>query len=344
MVTLAEILAVLDGRGKTEAEPTATVEKLASLENAGPNDISFLSSPKHRRTLAASRVGYVLIKAEMREHCPESARVIEVDDPYWAFAKVSQLFETAPKREAGIHPTAQIAASAQVDASAYIGPGVVIEDNVSVGAEAYIGPLSVIHEGVSIGAKTRIESRVVVHHQCVIGEQCRLLSGAVIGGAGFGFAPKPGGWERIAQIGRVVIGDRVEIGANTTIDRGAIDDTVIEDDVIIDNLIQIGHNVRLGARSAMAGQSGIAGSATIGKDCTIGGQAAIAGHIEIADGSFFTGQAMVTKGTKEAGVYSSGIPAQKAQDWRKMVARIRQLEKLMARVDALEDATQKDKS
>lgn len=141
---------------------------------------------------------------------------------------------------------------------------------------------------------------------------------------------------KIAQLGRVIIGDRVEIGSNTTIDRGAIADTVIEDGVIIDNLAMVAHNVHIGQGTAMAGQVGIAGSTRIGAGCTLGGQAGVAGHLDIADGSHFTGQAMITKGTSQGGVYSSGWPIQPAHEWRRTVARLRQLDKVEARLKELE--------
>ncbi|MEX0584952.1 MAG: UDP-3-O-(3-hydroxymyristoyl)glucosamine N-acyltransferase, partial [Natronospirillum sp.] len=189
--------------------------------------------------------------------------------------------------------------------------------------------------GVSVGAQTHLRPHVTLYPGTVVGSDCLLHAGVVLGADGFGFAPTGGRWEKIAQLGRVVIGDRVEIGANSTIDRGALEDTVIGDDVIIDNLVQIGHNAELGAGSAMAGQSGLAGSAKVGKRVLVGGQAGIAGHITIADGVHFHGQAMVNKSIAEAGSYASGVPVQPASEWRKLVARLKQLTELNTRVTTL---------
>jgi UDP-3-O-[3-hydroxymyristoyl] glucosamine N-acyltransferase len=158
----------------------------------------------------------------------------------------------------------------------------------------------------------------------------------VIGSDGFGLANNRGQWEKVPQLGRVIIGDDVEVGANTTIDRGALRDTVIADGVKLDNQIQIAHNVQIGEHTAIAGCAGIAGSTTIGKYCSIGGGVGIAGHLEIGDNVHFSGQSLVTRSFKEPGYYSGNFPAMANSEWRKTVARIRRMEDMMKRLKALE--------
>ena len=178
-----------------------------------------------------------------------------------------------------------------------------------------------------------------VYHDVEIGEHCLFQSGAVIGSDGFGYANEAGKWIKIPQLGRVVIGDRVEIGASTTIDRGALDDTIIHDDVILDNQIQIAHNVEIGQGSAMAACSVIAGSTTVGKYCQIAGLVGINGHIDICDGVMLTGMTMVTKSITEPGAYSSGMPHTTNKEWRRNMAHLRNLSDFKTRIKELETRT-----
>jgi UDP-3-O-[3-hydroxymyristoyl] glucosamine N-acyltransferase len=170
----------------------------------------------------------------------------------------------------------------------------------------------------------------------VIGARAIVHSGVVIGSDGFGFAPEGGKWLKIPQTGRVVVGDDVEIGANTTIDRGALDDTIIEEGVKLDNQIQIGHNCRIGAHTAVAGCVGIAGSTTIGRHCMIGGAAMIGGHLEIADRVIIGGGTSVTKSIEATGTYLGVIPAAEAREWRRTVALLRGLDRMLDKLHALE--------
>lgn len=336
MITLDEVVRITNGTADLGDRGEESITGVAPADNAGPGQLTFLASPKYRRQLAESSASAVLIRSADIDHCPASVLAIVVDDPYLAYAQISGYFDLTPRLK-GVHPTACIDETAKlgrdvaVGANAVIGPGVILADQVEVGHGV------VIDEQVTVGARTRINANVTVRHRCELGSDCLVQSGTVIGSNGFGYAPNGTRWTPIAQTGRVIIGDRVEIGANCTIDRGALDDTRIADDVIIDNLVQVAHNVRIGAGSAMAAQVGIAGSTTIGASCTIGGQSGLAGHITIADNSHFTGQAMITKGTREPGLYSSGLPATSNRDWRKMVARLRQLESLHKRVQELEN-------
>lgn len=337
MIKVADIVDLLALSPElTPTELNTQITGLASLESACEGELSFIASAKHRRALKDSSASIVLVAEKEIEYCPKSAIALLVDDPYLAYSKVSHLFDPRIPPLPSIHPTAVIADNVRLSEDVFVGANVVIEQGATIGAGSHIGALSFIGESAVIGERTLISPRVTIEHRVIIGDDCKIFGGAVIGSSGFGYAPTPSGWSAIAQIGRVVIGNRVEIGANTTIDRGAIDDTVIEDDVIIDNLVQIAHNVRVGSKTAMAAQVGIAGSTTIGRGCTIGGQAGFAGHLDIAEQSHFTGQAMITKGTREPGLYSSGMPAQNNRDWRRLVSRLKNLESFNERLKQLE--------
>ena len=248
-----------------------------------------------------------------------------------------RLLYPRPPMEAGIHPSAVVAAATHVDASAWIGPTAVVEAGAQIGPRVFVGPGCIIGEGVSIDADSRLVARVTLCRGTVIGKRALLHPGAVIGRSGFGFAKDGERWVRIPQVGRAVLGDDVEIGANTTVDRGAIGDTVIRDGVKLDNHIQIGHNVQVGEHTAMAAMTGISGSTHIGRNCTISGAVGMAGHLDIGDQVHFTGQAMVTRSFPDAGSYSSGIPAMPSAEWRRNVARFRHLDELSRRLKQLEE-------
>lgn len=311
-----------------------TVRGLATLEEAGPEQLSFLANPKYRKYLGSTRAGALLLTPTDAESYAGDALLLA--DPYLAYARLSHLFDPKPVAPAGVHATAVVAADASIHPTASVGAyavieaGARIEAGVSVGAHCYIGARSVIGEGGWLAP------RVTLYHDVRIGRRVVVQSGAVIGGEGFGFANEKGTWRKIAQIGGVIIGDDVEIGANTTIDRGALADTLIGNGVKLDNQIMIAHNVQIGDHTAMAGCVGISGSTKIGRHCMIAGGVGMVGHIEVCDGVFVTGMTMVTRSIHEPGAYSSGTAMQPAAEWKKSVARIRQLDDLARRLQQME--------
>jgi UDP-3-O-[3-hydroxymyristoyl] glucosamine N-acyltransferase len=260
-----------------------------------------------------------------------------VDDTYLTYASVVSLFHPDTENIPGIHPSALVSASAKIDSSVTIGANVVIEDNSVIESGSFIDSGCVIKSDVTIGSETHLYPNTVVCHSVSIGNRVILHPGVVIGSDGFGLANNKGIWNKIPQIGTVIIGDDVEIGANTTIDRGALENTIIEQGVKIDNLVQIAHNVHIGAHTAIAGCAGVAGSTTIGKHCMIGGMTAIGGHIEIVDNVVISGNSAVGNSIKSPGEYSSGIPATEAKLWRRIVARIRNLDELGRKITKLEE-------
>ncbi len=296
------------------------IEGLASLETAGPSQITFLSNPRLQPLLASSQAACVIVAPALQDAAQARGACIVADNPYLYHARLTQLWKRthAPAVMGGIH------ASAVVDAEADVHP------------TAWVGPLCVVARGARIGAGTVLTARVTIGERCVVGERCRFESGVVIGADGFGFAPDGDRWEKIEQLGAVRIGDDVDIGANTCIDRGALGDTVIEDGVKLDNLIQIAHNVRIGRHTAMAACAAIAGSTTVGAHCTIGGAALITGHVSIADHVHIGGGASVTHSIRKPGAYGGVYPMDAVGQWEKAAATLRQLPRLRERLRALE--------
>lgn len=310
------------------------ISGLATLQEAGPEQLSFLANAQYRKFLSGCQAGAVLLTAVDAEGYAGNALVVA--NPYLAYAELSHLFDRKPRALPGVHPTAVVAADAQIDVSASIGAYAVIESGAQIAAGVTVGAHCVIGARSLIGEGGWLAPRVTLYHDVRIGKRVVIQSGAVIGGEGFGFANEKGVWQKIAQIGGVTIGDDVEIGANTTVDRGALSDTLIGNGVKLDNQIMIAHNVQIGDNTAMAGCAGISGSTKIGKNCMIAGGVGMVGHIEVCDNVFVTGMTMVTRSITEPGSYSSGTAMQPAAEWRKSAARIRQLDDMARRLQQLE--------
>ncbi|MEM1261858.1 MAG: UDP-3-O-(3-hydroxymyristoyl)glucosamine N-acyltransferase [Pseudomonadota bacterium] len=315
-------------------DPDATITHVATLSEAGVGGLSFLANPRYASDLASSGATAVIVSPGDADAKGPANRLIHAD-PYGIYAAIAQRLYPGPALQSGIHASATVDPTASVATSAEIGPGVVVGAGASVGENCRIGANTVIGAGASIGTGTALAANVTVAESVVLGERCRVQSGAVIGSEGFGFAPTSDGWRRVPQVGTVRVGDDVDIGANTTIDRGAIGDTVIGDDVKLDNLVQIAHNVRIGAHTAMAAQCGIAGSTVIGERCLFAGHSGAVGHVTICDGVIVNGKTMVTKDISEPGAYGAALPAMPLSDYRRMVARVRQLDKMATRVAEL---------
>jgi len=343
VLRLAEIVARLGG--ELRGDGALEIRQVASIEQAGPSDVTFLANPRYRAGLANTRAGAVILSAAAAADCPVAS--IVCDQPYLYFARLSQWLNPRERAAAQRHHSATIdsplPASVSVGAGSVIGAGCRIGERVDIGANCSIGA------GSSIGADALLHAQVTLYPGAVVGARAILHSGVVIGADGFGFAREgDGSWLKIPQIGRVIIGDDVEIGAGTTIDRGALEDTVIEDGVKLDNQIQIGHNVRIGAHSAFAGCVGVAGSARIGRRCTVGGAAVILGHLSIADDVNISAGTLVAKSIHKRGTYTATVPLLEHGEWLKNFSHLRHLEALADRIRALEvelaRLAEKDKS
>ena len=310
------------------------VISVGTLENAGPDNISFLSNPKYRPLLIKTAAGAVILSEADLPDCSTTALVHS--DPYQIYARVADFLHPAATAEPGIHPFSSVSDQAHVATSANIGAAVVIESGASIGERCVIGPGCVVAHDAIIGNDTRLVANVTVCHGVRIGQRGHIHPGAVIGGDGFGIAKSDEGWIKVPQLGSVRIGDDVEIGASTTIDRGAIEDTVIGNGVKLDNQIQVAHNVHIGDHTVIAACSGVSGSTRIGRRCMIAGAVGFVGHLTICDDVIITGQTMVNRSITVPGVYSSALPMDEAAKWRRNSARFRRLDDMAKRLAAIE--------
>ncbi|AKH68551.1 UDP-3-O-(3-hydroxymyristoyl) glucosamine N-acyltransferase [Spongiibacter sp. IMCC21906] len=330
--SLSELAEYLDA--ELVGNPDHRISGIADLQCASASELSFINQESYLQHLPQSKTGAVILNSDFADKYAGNKLIVA--NTYLAYAKVSVLFESLSVLPTGIHPSAVVASSADIDPSAAIGA------NCVIGEHARIGRGVRIYSGVSIGDRAHIDDNtlihpnVVIYHGVCIGKNGIIHSGTVIGSDGFGFAPSRDGWKKIHQLGAVIIGNNVEIGSNCSIDRGALGDTIIHDGVIIDNLVHIAHNVKIGKRSAIAGCVGIAGSANIGENCTVAGAVAINGHISIADNSHFHGGTIVTKGNCEPGVFASTAPMQEVKKWRRSSVRYTQLDEMSNRIRQLE--------
>lgn len=327
---------LVSGNDTTNSVADECINSLATLANAKCGQIAFLANSKYQHQLDKTQASAVILSPDMLSSCRTNALVM--DNPYMGYAILAQLLDTTPMPAANIHPSAVIDDDVKLGKNVAIGANAVIESGVSLAEDVVIGAGCFVGKNAAIGKATKLWANVSIYHDVVIGEQCLVQANTVIGSDGFGYAPVSGQykWQKIPQLGSVIVGNRVEIGASTTIDRGALEDTIIADGVILDNQIQIAHNVTVGENTAIAGCTVVAGSTSIGKNCTIAGLVGINGHISIADNTVFTGMSMVTKDITKANVYSSGMPVIPNKDWHKMNARIKRLDSLTRRVKELE--------
>ncbi len=323
-------------------DPELQIEGLGTIDSASASELTFLSHPKYQSKLAQCAAACVVVGPSAAESARLRGACIIVDDPYFYFARVTQVWKRhhQPPSVGGVHPSAVVDPLARIAVDVAIGAFACIGANSVLAAGVQIGAHCVIGSEVVIGAGTRLAPRVTVSDGCVLGERCIVHPGAVIGADGFGFAPHAGRWEKIEQLGGVRIGNDVEVGANTCIDRGSLQDTVIEDGVKLDNLIQIGHNVHIGKHSALAGCVGVAGSATIGAHCTVGGGAVVLGHLSLSDHVHISAASVVTRSIAKPGHYTGLFPIDDNAQWEKNAATLKQLHRLRERLKVLEQSAE----
>ncbi|MDG1332767.1 MAG: UDP-3-O-(3-hydroxymyristoyl)glucosamine N-acyltransferase [Crocinitomicaceae bacterium] len=329
--------------GTVDGNPSAEVNTLAKIEEGVPGALSFLANPKYEEHIykTDSSVCIVNNTFEPANELPDSLTLIKVDDAYACFAKLLEFYDTLKKEEprietnAFIDDTAVIGDDIYLGASSYIGKETVIGDNVAIHPNVTVGP------NVKIGDGTVIYPGATIYRDCIIGKNCIIHSGAVIGADGFGFAPnEKGEFQKIPQIGNVVLEDFVDIGANSTIDRATMGSTIIRRGSKIDNLVQIGHNVEVGNNSAMAAQTGIAGSTKVGDNVLIGGQVGMAGHLKIGDRVKIAAQSGIG-GNVKADTKVMGSPAFDSDDYKKSYLGFRRLPMILNRLKAIEDTIKK---
>ena len=324
---------LLAGDGNVE------IKGLAGIEDAGPDELTFLANLKYVKKLKNCRAGAIIVSP----NAPETKIPHLVSkNPYLSFARAVKLFHEPLEPTPGIHPTASIAATAQLGEDYSIGANVVIGEGVRIGDRAILHPNATIYPHVQIGDDFLAHSQVVVREQSVIGDRVSLQNGAVIGGDGFGFAPtEDGSFEKITQAGIVILEDDVDIGSNTCIDRATIGETRIKSGTKIDNLVQIGHGSVVGENTALAAQVGLAGSTKVGNRVMLGGQVGAAGHLTIEDDVIAIAQTGIAKDVK-AGSRISGSPELDVRVWRKNYYVLQRLPELLRRVRNLERQLGKD--
>ena len=270
-------------QGVVVGDENATVQTFAKIEEGMPGAISFLANPKYAPYIYETQSSIVLVNKDFEPEKEVKATLIKVNNAYESVAKLLTLYEMSKPKKTGISPLASIAPTAKVGENVYIAPYAVIGEGVVIGDNTQIHANAVIGDHAKVGSNCIIYPNATVYHECRIGNNVILHAGSVIGADGFGHAPAADGYEKIPQIGIVILEDNVEIGANTCVDRATMGATIIRKGVKLDNLIQVAHNVEIGANTVMASQCGIAGSTKVGEWCMFGGQVGVAGHSKIGD-------------------------------------------------------------
>ena len=303
--------------GRVEGDAQAKVHTFSKIEEGKEGAITFLSNPKYTHYIYDTKASIVLINEDVELEGPVSTTLIRVANAYECVAKLMQMYAASLPKKTGIDSLAFISKSAEI------------------GKDVYIGPFCYVGDGVKIGDGSMIYPHVTIYDGCKIGKNVTIHAGAVIGADGFGFAPNQEGYDKIPQMGIVVIEDNVEIGANTCVDRSTMGQTIIHQGVKLDNLIQVAHNCEIGENTVMSAQVGMAGSTKIGAWCMVGGQAGFAGHIQVADKTMVGAQCGVISNTKGNGENLIGSPAMDPKDFFKAKALYRRLPDMYKEISAL---------
>jgi len=322
--------------GEVRGDPERMIRDVATLDDAGPDQLSFFTNPRYRKQAFASRAGAVLVGpgSKLTGH-----DLLVAEQPYLALARLLELFGPPEATERVVSPQAFVDPEARLGKDVAVGPFAVIERGSVVGDGVRIGAGCVVGADSEIGEQSELRPKVVLYPGTRVGRRCLLHSGVVLGADGFGFATLDGRHHKVPQLGQVVVEDEVEIGANSTVDRGAVGATVVGGGSKIDNLVQLAHGVQLGERTVIAAQSGIAGSTRVGAGATLAGQVGIAGHLEIGEGTVVAAKSAVFD-DQSPGSFVSGIPAIDHRRWRRVQALVRRLPELRAELRQLRERLQ----
>jgi UDP-3-O-[3-hydroxymyristoyl] glucosamine N-acyltransferase len=318
--------------GRVHGDPHREIRGLATLAEAGPDQLGFLTNLRYRGAAQTTRAGAVLVGPgiDVPDH-----DTLEAPEPYLALAELLALFHPPRALQPGISDEARIAASAEMGEGVEVAPYAVVGERARIGAGVYVGPGSVLGDDTRVDDETWIGPRVVLYPRTVVGARCVLHAGVVLGSDGFGFATSGGRHHKVPQVGRVVIEDDVEIGANSTVDRAGVGETRIGRGTKIDNLVMVAHGVRIGADSLLVAQSGVAGSTRVGDRFTIAGQSGAAGHLTIGEDVSVGAKSAVLEDVPPRSVVS-GIPAFDHRAWRRAQAIARRLPQLRSRLLEME--------
>lgn len=326
-------------QGTIEGDANIAVHSIAKIEESKEGDLCFLANDKYEDFLYKTNASIALVNKNLILKHPVKPTLIRVNDAYASFAVLLRTYQDimGSKPKVGIEENSFVAASAKLEDGVYIGAFTYVSEKVSIGKNSKIHPTSFIGENVIIGTNTIINAGVKIYRDCIIGDNVIIHSGTVVGSDGFGFAFENGSFNKIPQMGNVIIENDVEIGANCTIDRATLGSTIIKKGAKLDNLIQVAHNVEIGENTVIAAQAGISGSSKIGANVMIGGQAGIVGHIKIAAGTKINAQSGVSKGIKESDVSITGSPAFDYKSALKSQAIFKNLPSLQQRINQLEN-------
>ncbi|MEY3200245.1 MAG: UDP-3-O-(3-hydroxymyristoyl)glucosamine N-acyltransferase [Bacteroidota bacterium] len=324
--------------GEVVGDPNAVVAGLAKIEEGQPGTLSFLSNPKYEEYIYTTNSSICIVNKtfDPNKPLPATLTLVKVEDAYSCFAKLLEVYSQMSKKQPKIETPSFISENAQIGEDLYLGAFAYIGENAKIGNNVSIYPNVYIGENVEIGNGCVIHPGASIYAECKIGNNCIIHAGVVIGADGFGFAPDQNGeYQKVPQIGNVILEDNVEVGSNSTIDRATMGSTIIRKGVKIDNLCQIAHNVEIGKNTAMAAQVGIAGSAKIGENVMIGGQAGISGHLNIADGTRIVAQSGIPSSVKKAATLmgSPGIPL---EDYKKSYFGFRKLPFILTKLNELD--------
>lgn len=320
--TAEQIANVIGGR--VEGNKDAKVHTFAKIEEGTKGAISFLSNPKYTHYLYNTKSSIVIVNEDLELEKDVDATLIRVKNAYESIAKLLQIYEASKPKKTGVAPQAYIAPNAKLGNNCYVGPFAYVGEGAEIGDGCQIYPHAVIGDNVKVGTNCIFYPNTTIYQGCKIGNNVTIHAGSVIGADGFGFAPGADGYDKIPQIGIVVIEDNVEIGANTCVDRSTMGATVIHKGVKLDNLVQVAHNVEIGENTVMSAQVGIAGSTKVGSWCMFGGQVGLAGHITIGDKTFLGAQSGVP-GSLKGGEELIGTPPMNPRAYFKSQAIFRRL-------------------
>lgn len=333
--TAKQLAEILDG--SVEGNPEVIIDRPSKIEEGGVGSISFLGNAKYERYAYTTSASALLVNQDFQPRKPIQATLIRVENVYNSIATLLKQFGYQNNQPLGVSEEAFVHPAAKVGEGSSVGRLSIIEEGAQLGANCVVYPQVYIGANTTIGDNVRIYPGVRILHDCHIGDHCIIHPNAVLGSDGFGFAPREDGtYEKIDQIGNVILEDWVEVGANTTIDRATMGSTIIRRGVKLDNLVQIAHNVEIGENTAIAAQTGIAGSTKIGKNCRIGGQVGFIGHLQIADGTQIQAQSGVASSVKEPNQALFGYPAFSYKDFVRSHSVFKKLPELYRRLYQLE--------
>lgn len=328
---IAEIL-----EGEIVGDPNVEVSKLSKIEEGEKGSLTFLSNPKYNPYLYTTKASIAIVNKSFKPEKEIETTLIKVEDAYASFSKLLEYYNEVKNNKTGREQPHFISSTALIGSNGYIGAFAYIGENVTIGENVKIYPNVYIGDNVVIGNNCTLFSGVNIYSETQIGNNCILHSGVIIGSDGFGFAPnKEGVYNKVPQIGNVIIENHVDIGSATTIDRATLGSTIIRTGVKLDNQIQIGHNVEIGENTVIAAQTGVSGSVKIGKNCMIGGQVGFAGHITVGDNVKIGAQSGVTKSVKDNQVIN-GTPAFGFSDFNKSYVYFKKLPELVKTINNLE--------